>query len=294
MYQELKHCLICNGELTQVFDLGQQFVIDFVKERDESLLKVPLILMRCNSCSFIQLKYRVNPDRLYKKFWYRSGINEQMREELCTIARKAVATIEMEPGDKVLDIGCNDGTLLGWYDKRTTTFGIDPCAELVDEGIKEGRLDVGIGDYFSEDAIKEYSRTLGVDMPKFKIITAIAMFYDVSDPVRFLKDCKKVLHDEGVLVIQMNYLVKMLEDTAFDNICAEHLAYYSVTTLSTAIEKAGLDLQGIEQSPCNGGSIRAYITHKGFDKFCIKHHNDKLWLYSKSRMLMVEEMHKGI
>src|ERR1700690_3466131 len=121
MFKELKACVICGSEVKEVLSLGEQYVVDFVKEKDEKLLKAPLTLMRCIKCSLIQLKHRVNPDRLYKKFWYRSGINEQMKDELLLIVQKAQRVVELVEGDKVLDIGCNDGTLLGWYPKGITT-----------------------------------------------------------------------------------------------------------------------------------------------------------------------------
>lgn len=294
MYKELVHCIICGSDLTEVVNLGIQFVVDFVKEKDDSLLKAPLILMRCEKCSFVQLKHRVSPDRLYKKFWYRSGINEQMKDELCAIVQKAQGVVELKDGDKVLDIGCNDGTLLGWYPQSIVTVGVDPCEELVVQGVKEKRIDMGVFDYFSAEAIDKSARKFNMPAFKFKIITAIAMFYDVETPVQFLKDCKVVLDREGVLIIQMNYLVSMLLDTAFDNISHEHLGYYSVTALNAAVEKAGLDLQGIEISHCNGGSIRAYITHKGFDNFCIKDHEQKIWLINSVAYRQVQEMRQGL
>lgn len=294
MYREIKKCILCHSELTQVLDLGNQYVVDFVKEKDEKLLKAPLVLMNCKGCNLIQMKYRVSPDRLYKKFWYRSGMNEQMKNELLAIVQKAQEVVELNNGDKVLDIGCNDGTLLGWYDKRITTVGVDPCDALVKEGLKAGKIDIGINDYFTKDAMKYLCKAVGVNFVKFKIITAIAMFYDLEDPVEFLKDCKDVLHNEGVLIIQMNYLVSMLKDDAFDFICHEHLALYSVLTLEKAIKMAGLDLVGIELSSSNGGSIRAYVTHPGFDKFGINNHENKLWLSTNASFKMMEEMRMGL
>src|SRR5580692_1576941 len=295
MYSEIKECIICKGGLQEVLDLGNQYVVDFVKEKDDSLLKAPLTLMRCTKCSFIQLKHRVNQDRLYKKFWYRSGINEQMKTELAGIVDKAQTVIELALGDKVLDIGCNDGTMLGNYPKGVTTFGVDPCASLVEEGLKKGMIDVGIPDYFSESALLTVHKMLGIkQISKFKVITAISCFYDVTDPIQFLRDCKTLLHDEGVLIIQMNYLMTMLKDTAFDNICHEHVGYYSVSTLNEAVKLAGLEMQGVEESSCNGGSIRAYITHKGFDKFSIRHSGEKLWLVTKMDRLLIEEMKAGL
>ena len=293
MYSEIKECIICKGQLSQVLDLGKQFVVDFVKERNEKLLQAPLVLMRCENCSLVQLKHRVNPDRLYKKFWYRSGINDQMKNELLAVVQHAQETVTLKPGDKVLDIGCNDGTLLGWYDKQVMTFGIDPCSSLVGEGMQEKRIDVGIADYFSADIVQSLSKMMNLPNPKFKIITAVAMFYDIETPVQFLLDCKALLHDHGVLVIQMNYLGTMLKDTAIDNICHEHLAYYSVAALETAITKAGLELHGLEFSSSNGGSIRAYITHPEFSAFC-PDHDTKIRLIQNLQFTKLAETRTGL
>jgi len=298
MYKELTNCLICGTEtLSQVLDMGTQYVVDFVKEKDEDLLKAPLVLMRCSECSLVQLKHRVSPDRLYKKFWYRSSINEQMRDELLRIVQRVEGCVDLQDGDKVLDIGSNDGTLLGWYTKGKLTVGIDPATDLVKESMQNQKVDIGIDDYFSEETILRTFKLLGIGAgtpPKFKVITAIAMFYDVENPVGFLKDCKKLLHDQGVLVIQMNYLHSMLMDTAFDNICHEHLTYFSLYTLKKAIEMAGLDLQGVELSKCNGGSIRAYITHTKFDSFSQQSHEQKVWMYTNSQMRLMEEIKFGL
>ena len=89
MYKEITECIVCKGKLQQILDLGKQYVVDFVKEKDEKLLKAPLILMLCDTCGLVQMKYRVSPDRLYKKFWYRSSINEQMRDELLAVKQNA-------------------------------------------------------------------------------------------------------------------------------------------------------------------------------------------------------------
>lgn len=294
MYQEIKQCLICGSNVKQVIDLGSQYVVDFVKEKDESLLKAPLTLMRCETCALVQLKHRVNPDRLYKKFWYRSGINEQMKNELLAVVEHATDTIDLNEGDKVLDIGCNDGTLLGWYHGKVMTYGVDPCADLVAEGLQAKRIDVGIMDYFSEESVCQMSRVMNLPDPKFKVITAVAMFYDVSDPVDFLKQCKNILHKDGVLIIQMNYLGTMLKDTAIDMICHEHLTYYSVLALKRAIQESVLDLQGIEFSESNGGSIRAYITHPEFQAFANKDTENKLKLIHNLQYAEMMEIRNGI
>lgn len=291
MYNEIKECMICKSNLTQVLDLGMQFVVDFPKAKDETLLKAPLVLMKCTKCNLIQLKHAVSGERLYKKFWYRSGINEQMRDELLAIVQKASEIVELQNGDKVLDIGCNDGTLLGWYGGNVTTVGIDPCKELVEEGMQAKRMDIGISDFFSADVIKDIYKATGITgSPKFKIITSVAMFYDLPDPVQFLKDCKELMHDQGVLVIQMNYLVNMLKDTAFDFISHEHRAIYSLMTLQVAVEAADLTLQGVELSRSNGGSIRAFVTHNENNHFYASDVDARSALYQNMQLLKLTEM----
>lgn len=250
-------CMICGSmDLSPVVNLGVQYVVDFVKTPDSVALKAPLELIRCEQCNLVQLKHTVHPDRLYKKFWYRSGINESMKTALKDVAASAYNSIR--PQDtvvNVLDIGCNDGTLLGFYPKRYTRVGVDPAKELLDIGSTEHRIDIAVNGYFDKKSVEQYG--------PFKIITAVAMFYDVDEPLQFLEDCKAVLDNDGVLVIQMNYLLIMLRDMAFDNICHEHLAYYSMSVFKALIEKAGLECQGAEVNSINGGSLRVYITHPG-------------------------------
>jgi len=256
--KEASKCRLCKREgLKPVIDLGLQYVVDFVPDpMDSKLVRVPLKMVRCTKCGLVQLQHTVNPDLLYRKFWYRSAINEQMRMALNHIVECAMELVQPEKGDAVLDIGANDGTLLGWYPGVVKTVGIDPCAELMDEAWNNKRADVVIRDYFSAEKVKAYG--------PYKIITAIAMFYDLDDPVEFLRQCKSVLAPDGVLVIQMNYLMGMLTNFAVDNIAHEHLTYYSLHTLKTAVEAAGLDIVGAQENDVNGGSFRVYVSHPNF------------------------------
>lgn len=252
--REAKHCRVCAGNLTDVLDLGLQYVVDFVQKPDEGMLRVPLKLARCQTCSLIQLRHSVNRDRLYRKFWYKSGTNESMRDALLGIVDRAMNVAYVGNGDKVLDIGANDGTLLGWYPGIVTTVGIDPCQEVLEIGMKNQRMDIGITGFFSKEAVQKYG--------PYKVITAIAMFYDLDDPITFLKDCKDILRDDGVMIIQMNYLPDMLQNLAFDNICHEHLTYFSMTSLKELTDKVGLEIAGAERNDVNGGSFRVFLTHK--------------------------------
>lgn len=281
-YVELVNCVSCGAQnFAPVIDLGVQHVVDFVKDPQAPTTKAPLILQRCRKCQTVQLKHRVPPDRLYKKFWYRSGINESMRQALRDVAVCGHNAVKPSSGEKFLDIGCNDGTLLGLYPQRYTKVGIDPCTELVQEGADAGRIDVPIAGYFCKNAVAPFA--------PYKIITAVAMFYDLDDPLQFLKDCRDVLDTEGVLIIQMNYLKAMLDNCAFDNISHEHLTYYSLTALESLVARAGLEIQGADTNEVNGGSVRVYITHPGGTLFGFNFER-QTQLHAKYHVLMSEEI----
>jgi len=255
MIKEIKSCRLCGGPYFEdIINLGNQYVVDFV-ETEDNLLSAPLRLVRCVDCSLVQLKHSVSANRLFNKFWYKSGISETMRKALHDIVVNASNMVDLDNGDRVLDIGSNDGTLLAMYPHTIFKVGVEPCHELAKESIEKKRALAVFPKFFTKDIL------LGLD--KFKIITAIAMFYDVEDPVKFLRDCRRALADDGVIVIQMNYLYTMLDNTTIDNISHEHLTYWTLTTLKKAAAEAVLEIQSVEVNDVNGGSFRVYLKRKG-------------------------------
>lgn len=254
--EEIKECRLCHEKkLETVLNLGSQYVVDFVSKPDTtSRGKAPLELVRCENCCLVQLRHTVNQGSLYETFWYKSDCNEQMSNALKELAETTQEVARVGQGDKVLDIGCNNGLMLGWFPGVVRTVGVDPCKELVEEGLKQKRMDIGLIGYFSEELVREHG--------PFKAITAAGMFYDVPDPVTFLNECAKVMTKDGVLIIQMNYLVEMLNNFCVDNACHEHLGYYSLMAMKTAAERASLEIVGAEVNEVNGGSIRIYMTRK--------------------------------
>jgi NDP-4-keto-2,6-dideoxyhexose 3-C-methyltransferase len=277
---EVNQCRMCGKDIVPVISLGDQFVVDFVSSPDEALLKAPLVLARCSSCGLIQLKHSVDRDRLYKKFWYRSSTNESMRTALESVVHRATAVAYVAEGDTVLDVGANDGQLLGWYNGTIRTVGVDPCGELLEEGLRKKRMDVAIKDFFSLKAVEPFG--------PYKVITAISMFYDLEDPVGFLKDCSQVLKKDGVLIVQMNYLATMLSNFAVDNVCHEHLTYFSMHTMKECADRAGLEVAGAETNDVNGGSIRVFLTHKGSGLYGISN-EQQVNMFTQSLALLHNE-----
>ncbi len=179
-----------------------------------------------------------------------------MRLELEEIAKRATKLIKPAEGDVWLDIGCNDGTLLSNVDPSVTRVGFDPALNTFLEEESKKHADTVVVDYFT--AVK-YQAT---GHKKAKVITSIAMFYDLEDPHAFVNDIDAVLDDEGLWIIQMSYLPLMLKQLAFDNICHEHLEYYSLESLTYLLDQHDFSVVDCELNDINGGSFRIYIRKK--------------------------------
>ncbi len=259
LYTTRKTCRSCGcPSLRTILSLGNLFVSGFVDSPEDwdRCVRAPLELVLCAECQLLQLRHTVNPDLLYRQYWYRSMINSAMRAALADVAASAESLAALKDGDVVLDIGCNDGTLLRSY--RTpglARMGFEPAGNLLaDAGQGTTRI---FNDFFRADPFLEASPR------KSKVITTIAMFYDLEDPNRFVSDVKQCLDLEGIWIIQMSYLPTMLENNAFDNVCHEHLEFYSLRSLENLLARHDLEIFDVLLNDVNGGSFRVYIRHSG-------------------------------
>ena len=261
-------CRVCgSSSLVKVIDLNEQYLQgSFIKPGKEkpSFRKIPCTLLRCdpqtdeNACGLLQMEHSVPPEILYAAYWYRSGTNATMRNHLKEIVDSTVA-ITKKTNSKVLDIGCNDGTLLANYPKEYIKYGVDPSD--VAQEIKLDNTTV-VQDIFPSAKLFQV-----MGDSKLDIVTSIAMFYDLEQPVEFVKGIKQVLSDDGVWVFEMSYMPEMLKLNSYDTICHEHLEYYSLAVLEVILRKGGMKVFKISFNDINGGSIRCYATHQTNNKF---------------------------
>ena len=265
-YTEIEHCRVCqNSNLIKILSLGNQYISNYVDEKFVHSVddKVPLDLVLCpessGGCGLLQSKHTASRELLYKEYWFRSGLNESMKSALKDITLTVEKMSTLNPEDLVLDIGCNDGSLLRSYDADVIKVGFEPASNLIHEA-KVGTNFI-INDFFNSNKFFEH-----FSGQKCKVITTIAMFYDLDDPNQFVKNIADCLHSNGMWIIQMAYLIPMLKLNGFDNIGHEHLEYYSVKSLNVLIEKYDLKIFHVEKNNVYGGSIRAYMTHKNNTK----------------------------
>lgn len=240
-----------------LLDLGKLYVSDFLtdpaKEYTDREL-APLTLVMDENIGAPRLTQVVDPDKMYGTYWYRSGTNASMTNQLRNIAEEASSRVKYEKGDVWLDIACNDGTMFNFIPEEFVKIGIDPVEDSFLE-FSSQLADVVIQDFFSYEA---YQRT-GHGDKKCKIITTIAMFYDLDDPTDFIEDIKKILHDDGIWVVQLSYTPLMVKQMAFDNICHEHVYYHSLNSMKKLMDAHGLKIVDCALNDTNGGSCRVYI-----------------------------------
>ncbi|MBI2062855.1 MAG: methyltransferase domain-containing protein [Candidatus Yanofskybacteria bacterium] len=251
---ERKTCRISGEKLIGLFSLGKLHVSNFLPLDDDVRLEpVELKLCLAPKSGLVQLAHSAPTDYMYTHYWYRSGTNASMTNELKQIAEPVQNQMSLKKGDVFIDIGCNDGTLFKFVDPRIIRVGFDPTKNVSEEAKKHASL--VIQDYFNYAAYKK-SR---YGNKKAKVVTSIAMFYDLENPHIFVKNIHKILEKDGLWVIQMSYLPLMLKQLAFDNICHEHLEYYTLTSLKHLLDSHDFQIVDCQLNDVNGGSFRVYV-----------------------------------
>ena len=257
-----KTCRVCGSHaLTRVINLGDQYLQgSFVKPGKEMppSRKIATSLVRCDpmkdekACGLLQMEYTVPPEVLYSAYWYRSGTNNTMRKHLQEIAEDATSILNKDNAI-VLDIGCNDGTLLRYYPPDYKKFGVDPSDVAQEVSLDNCRV---IQDLFPSDELLKI-----LQGEKCDVITSIAMFYDLENPIEFVQSIKQVLAADGIWIFEMSYMPTMLKMSSYDTICHEHLEYYSLAIIEYILKQAGMKVFNATLNDINGGSIRCYATH---------------------------------
>ncbi|MDP3957444.1 MAG: class I SAM-dependent methyltransferase [bacterium] len=250
----IKKCRVCGSyKLKSVFSLGNLHVNAFLENPKDIVPKAPLTPVFCKNCSLVQLKHTADIQSMYAEhYWYKSGLNPVIREDLKDIATSAIKMAKMNPGDTFLDIGANDGTLLSCVPKKYFRVGVEPAPNLQNE-LGE-HCDLAHRSLWEE--VKELPQGR-----KVKVITAVSMLYDLDDPNVFIKKVKDFLSSDGIFVVQLMTLKPMIEYNDVGNICHEHLEYYSYPSLRYLFEKNGLEIFKVEENGINGGSYRLFTRH---------------------------------
>ena len=275
----LAACKICgNQKLKKVIKLNEQYIsatfVQSNKDNDLKKIKTTLNLLLCvkddnpKNCGHLQLQEIINPDLLYRNYFYRSSTSNTMREDLKKVVDSVIEISNPQPKDIVVDIGANDCTLLNYYKKELQLVGFEPARNI--KFIDEGKNIKIFSNYFNAEDFKKNLNK------KAKIITSCAMFYDLENPKKFVKDINNILDNEGIWCVQVSYLLLMIKNLNFYDICHEHLSYYSIYSFDKLIKQFGLKIFYAETNDVNGGSIRFYVCKSECKKYDNKKFQNKL------------------
>jgi len=260
----ISKCRICGGtEFAKIINLGEQKLTGVFPEKGQDIESGELSLIKCISkdgCGLVQLRDSFESEKMYgDNYGYRSGLNNSMVRHLSKITRDALEKVEVADGDFILDIGSNDGTLLStyakWSVKELDLVGIDPTGGKFG---KYYRADIKlIPDFFSAKRIIEEKGD-----KKARIVTSIAMFYDLEDPIDFARQVAEILADDGIWIAEQSYFPLMVKTNSYDTICHEHIEYYSLKQMTWIAEKSGLKVVDVYTNDANGGSFRIFFAKK--------------------------------
>ena len=252
----IKQCRNCrSNKLIKLFSLGNLCFTGKFSSLKDNIKKKPVTVVLCKSCELVQLAHNYNLKYLYgPDYGYRTGINKTMTEHVKKITKILAKKTSLKKNDLVLDIASNDGTLLNSYKKNVIKFGVDPVLNKYRKNYK--KIKYSVSGFFSASKVKEKTKK------KFKIISALSVFYDLLNPNKFLKDVKTLLLPEGIFLLEFADLASIIKYKMFDTICHEHLEYYSSKVIINLVKKNNLRVFDIKRNFINGSSKQYYICHK--------------------------------
>lgn len=253
------NCRSCEHKnLAPVLSLGQMPLANGFRKLetlDQPEPTYPLELMLCENCSLIQLKETVKPEVLFDEYLYFSSNSDTMLHSASMLVKDLIPTLM--PSATIIEIASNDGYLLKNYPKEYTVLGIEPAQNIAAfanaEGIKT------ICDYFSLTLANQLvSEGISAD-----IIHANNVMAHVPNINHFVAGLKVLLKPGGTAIIEVPYLVKMIEDCEFDTIYHEHVYYFSLIALDKLFTRHQLLISDVELMPIHGGSLRLFIKQSG-------------------------------
>ena len=278
----IKNCRSCKSpKLNKAFSLGKQALTGiFPPNKKSKITKGNLSMVLCQKCKLLQLEDNFDSNEMYgDDYGYMSSLNKSMELHLKVKSINLIKKYNLKPKNLILDIGSNDGTFLSFFNKKFRLFGCDPTIKKFKNLY---RKDINLLPYFfSKDHFNN---------KKFNLITSIAMFYDLPDPVSFVQQIYEVIHDQGIWHIELSYMPLMIKNTSYDTICHEHLEYYSLYSLKYLFDLADFKIINLSFNQINGGSIELNIAKKKSKHKECKYLID--WILERESINKYNELHK--
>jgi len=255
-------CIVCDSARVEPFlDLGATALANKFLAAEELGREEPTYPLRvgfCHACSHVQLMEHVPPRELFTDYLYISSASDTLKAHLHELSDVVVERYRLGPAHRVMDIGCNDGTLLhGFARHGVKTLGVDPAENLARLSAQDG-IERHVGFFNSQTAREIVSR-----WGQASAITATNAFPHIPDLQDFMEGITRALAPGGVFVIEAHYLLDLLEQGAFDTIYHEHVSYWALRPMMRLFERAGLQAVHVERLPVHHGQLRVAVQRVG-------------------------------
>jgi hypothetical protein len=257
--KKISKCRISGDtNLISVLNLGDQYLTGvFPDSKDTKITKGPLELVWSPTSQLLQLAHSFDLGEMYgENYGYRSGLNQSMVTHLTNKIHGLEKLVNLQSGDSVIDIGSNDATSLKAYTTRgINRIGVDPTGEKFRSYYTDDiKLVV---DFFPSNHVSSL-----LSGNRAKIISSIAMFYDLEDPVGFAQSISDFLHKDGVWHFEQSYMPSMIRMNSYDTICHEHLEFYTLFNIKYILDRADLRILDVQMNGVNGGSFAVTAVKK--------------------------------
>ena len=255
-------CLVCKDRRVEEFlDLGETALANQFLRREQlgnGELKYPLRIGFCRSCGHVQLMESVPPLEMFENYLYISSASDTLKNHLWDLADHIVERYRLGRDDLVIDVGCNDATLLQGVQRRgMRTLGVDPAQNLAEFSAGSG-IDRYVG-LFSAESAREITARSG----QASVITATNTFPHIQDLDDFIQGLRTALKPGGAFVIEMHYLLDIVEQVAFDTIYHEHVSYWALGPMKRLFEANDMIVVDAERLPLHHGQLRVHVQRRG-------------------------------
>ncbi len=260
-FTKLKNCLACNSEkLSEVLNLDKQPLANsYLKNKDMKKKKYELKVNACIKCTHLQLSIAVNPENIYRNYDYVSGTTETYKNFMKRFFKYCIKNNKELIYKNILDIGCNDGSQLDIFKSNNfETFGVDPAKNIHRISSKKHKV---ICDFFNEKVTTKLPK-------KFDFIISQNSFAHNVNPIKFLINARKLMHNESLLIIQTSQ-ANMCRNYEFDTVYHEHISYFNVNSMNELLKRSNLNLYNLIKDPIHGTS-NIFIIKKNSNQKKIK------------------------
>lgn len=261
VYRNETACRACGSpDLEVILSYGETPLADRLLTPDQlqsDEVLVPLTLVFCHECSLVQIRETVEPAILfYSDYPYFSSVSPSLLKHFTDSARQIIQSRSLNADSLVIEAASNDGYMLKEFLRQgIPVLGIDPSEAPV-------RIAQAAGvDTMCKFFTRDLAQQLRSEGKLADVFLANNVLAHVADLNGFVEGIKLVLKDTGLAVLEMHYVVSMIDHCEFDTVYHQHMCNFSLTALDRLFRKHGLFINAAERIPTYGGSLRVFIEH---------------------------------